>query len=57
MPPPKTATVAAWVWATTETVAVIALVVAGSWYSGVPTRRRSASAAAPAAAEAEPVQV
>ncbi|MGW7426260.1 hypothetical protein ACWGJB_40810 [Streptomyces sp. NPDC054813] len=44
-------------WGTAETVVVIALMVAGYWYSGVPARRRAANAAVPAATEVEPVQV
>ncbi|MFJ4845608.1 MULTISPECIES: copper resistance D family protein [unclassified Streptomyces] len=48
--PPKEATASTWVLGTTETVAVVALMIAGYWFSGTIARRRAAAstAAAPA---------
>jgi putative copper export protein len=54
--PPKTAHAATWVWGGAETVAVIALMIAGYWYSGVIARRRTANANAPATADADLVE-
>ncbi|MEU6341639.1 CopD family protein [Streptomyces sp. NPDC046977] len=48
--PPKEATASTWALGTTETVAVVALMIAGYWFSGTIARRRAASASASAAA-------
>jgi putative copper export protein len=44
--PVKEVSASTWVWGTTETVAVIAVMIAGYWISGVLARRRTAAAAA-----------
>ncbi|MFF3559228.1 copper resistance D family protein [Streptomyces sp. NPDC002574] len=48
--PPKEATASTWVLGATETVAVVALMIAGYWFSGMLARRRAvaASGAVPA---------
>jgi putative copper export protein len=51
--PPKTADATTWLWGSAETITVMALMLAGYWYSGVLAHRRAAAAAAPAASERE----
>ena len=44
---PKEVSTSTWVWGTGETLAVIALMVAGYWFSGVLARRRTSAVAVP----------
>jgi putative copper export protein len=48
--PDKEVSASTWIWGTGETLAVIGVMIAGYWISGVLARRRSAAAAAAVAA-------
>jgi putative copper export protein len=52
--PNKEVSASTWIWGSTETVAVVAVMIAGYWLSGVLARRRIAAATAAAVTATDP---